>query len=96
MASYILSNQAKADLIRIYHYGAFKFGEIQADKYFYNFFDYFELIAQSPQTFEAVDYIKPGYRRCVCGIDSIFFHVNGGIVEIMAIVGRQDINKMFK
>jgi toxin ParE1/3/4 len=73
MAEYRLSNTAKEDLIRIHHYGIHKFGQLQADKYFNTFFEYFEIIAEHPFAFESVDYIKPGYRRCVCGVDSIFY-----------------------
>ena len=94
MANYILSNEAKADLIRIHHYGVEKFGMVQADKYFDAFFEYFEIIAQRPFSFESVDYIKNGYRRCVCGVDSIYYRVENGIAEIMAIVGRQDLNNV--
>lgn len=93
MAKYRLSNEAKNDLIRIHQYGVEKFGMTQADKYFESFFEYFDIIAQRPFSFEPVDYIKSDYRRCVCGIDSIYFKVNEDIVEIMAIVGRQDLNK---
>jgi toxin ParE1/3/4 len=96
MANYRLSNQAKEDLIRIYQYGVVTFGITQADKYFDHFFQYFEIIANRPLTFEAVDYIKPGYRRCVCGVDSIFYRVTGSSVEIMAILGRQDVDQLFK
>ena len=63
MVEYRLSNAAKEDLIRIYHFGVEKFGIIQADKYFDSLFDYFEMIAQRPFSFESVDYIKEGYRR---------------------------------
>jgi toxin ParE1/3/4 len=88
---YILSNVAKEDLIRIHHYGVKKFGVAQADIYVDSFFNYFDIIVQRPFSFESVDYIKPGYRRCVCGSDSIYYKVNNDIVEIMAIVGRQDL-----
>ncbi len=57
MARYKLSNQAKEDLIRIHQYGVIKFGEVQADKYFDNFFEFFDLIAQRPLAFEAVDFL---------------------------------------
>lgn len=96
MASYKLSNQAKEDLIRIHHYGVLNFGEAQADIYFDNFFNFFDIIAQRPLSFEAVDFLKPGYRRCVCGVDSIFYKINGTSVEIMTILGRQDIELIFK
>ena len=94
MAQYKLSNEAKEDLIRIHHYGVEKFGETQADKYFESFFEYFEIIARQPFSFESVDSIKTGYRRCVCGSDSIFYRLNDGVVEIMAIIGRQDLNSI--
>ncbi|RSK40504.1 type II toxin-antitoxin system RelE/ParE family toxin [Mangrovimonas spongiae] len=92
MVKYRLTNEAKSDLIRIHHYGVEKFGMTQADNYFESFFKYFDSIAESPFSFESVDYIKEGYRRCVCGVDSIYFRVNDNIVEIMAIVGKQDVN----
>jgi toxin ParE1/3/4 len=92
MAKYKLTNEAKNDLIRIHHYGVIKFGLVQADKYFEAFFECFNTIANQPFSFESVDYIKEGYRRCVCGVDSIFFKVNGDIVEIIAIIGRQNVD----
>ncbi|MBN2777711.1 MAG: type II toxin-antitoxin system RelE/ParE family toxin [Bacteroidales bacterium] len=94
MDKYILSNVAKEDLIRIHHYGVKTFGVAQADKYFESFFYYFDIIAQRPFSFESIDYIKTGYKRCVCGSDNIYFKVNNDIVEIMAIVGRQDLNSI--
>ena len=95
MTKYRLSNVAKEDLIRIHQYGVKQFGVTQADKYFDSFFDYFDIIAQRPFSFESIDSIKLGYRRCVCGSDSIYFKINNDIVEIMAIVGRQDLNNVF-
>ena len=94
MTKYRLSNAAKEDLIRIHHFGVKKFGITQADKYFNSFFEYFDIIAQSPLAFESVDYIKKGYRRCPCGSDSIYYRVNDNIVEIMTIIGRQDLNNV--
>lgn len=94
MAKYRLSNEAKGDLIRIHHYGVKKFGLAQADKYFNSFFEYFDMIAQRPFSFESVDFIKTGYRRCVIGPDSIYYNINDDVVEIMAIVGRQDLHEI--
>ncbi|MBW6480924.1 MAG: type II toxin-antitoxin system RelE/ParE family toxin [Bacteroidales bacterium] len=96
MVKYRLSNEAKEDLIRIHHYGVEKFGMAQADKYFYSFFDYFDIIAKRPFSFESVDYIKKGYRRCVCGSDSIYYRITDDIVEIMAIVGKQDLRNILQ
>ncbi len=94
MAEFRISNTAKEDLIRIHHYGVKKFGITQADKYYDSFFEYFEIIVQRPFSFESVDFIKKGYRRCVCGSDSIFYKVNEDVVEIMTIIGRQDLNNI--
>lgn len=90
MADYKISRIAEEDLIRIYRFGVEKFGSKQARKYFNKFFDCFDLIASNPYVFEAVDYIKPGYRRCVCGSDSVYYRIEDEKVEIMTIVGRQD------
>ena len=91
MGSYRLSNTAKEDLIRIYRYGAEQFGEIQSEKYFQSLFEYFEAIAERPLSFESVDFIKPGYRRCTVGSDSIYFKISGNVVDIMTIIGSQDL-----
>ena len=94
MTNYRLSNEAKEDLIRIHHYGVERFGLSQADKYFYSFFECFEIIAERPYAFESVDYIKQVYRRCVNGVDSIFYKIKDETVEIMAIIGRQDLKNI--
>ena len=94
MADYKLTNEAKEDLIRIHQYGVERFGMAQADKYFDSFFKYFDIIAQQPYSFESVNYIRNGYRRCACGVDSIYYRITNDIVEIMAIVGRQDLENV--
>lgn len=93
MGHYKLTEDAKADLIRIHQYGVFKFGEAQADKYFMAFFDQFDLIADQPFLCPSVDFIRKGYRRSVCGADSIYFRIENDTVEIMAIIGRQDLDQ---
>lgn len=96
MAKYRLSHTAKEDLIRIHHFGIEKFEVTQADKYFNTFFEYFEIIEQRPFSFESVDFIKKGYRRCLCGSDSIYYRINENQLEIMTIIGRQDFDGIQK
>ena len=91
MAEYRLSNSAKEDLIRFHHFGAERFGITKADKYFESFFECFEVIAQRPFAFESVDHIREGYRRCPCGSDTIYYRISENCIEIMAIIGMQDI-----
>lgn len=93
MIGYRLSNLAEEDLIRIHRYGIEKFGMSQADKYLGSIFEYFDIIAQRPFSFESVEHLRKGYRRCVFGSNSIYFKLgDDGIVEIMTIIGKQDIN----
>ncbi len=93
MGSYKLSEVAKADLRRIYRRGLREHGEAQADRYYNALFDRFEQLAQQPLLYQAVDDIREGYRRSVCGVDSIFYRVDGETVEIMAIIGHQNIGE---
>ena len=89
-AKYKLSKDAKQDLKSIYAYGYQMWGEEQADKYFHAFFDSFTKIAKQPEAYQKVDHIKQGYRRCISGVDGIYFRIAKSQVEIMAIIGHQD------
>ena len=93
MANYRLSEVAKDDLIRIHQYGVRSFGEAQADRYFHAFFEQFDAIAANPYLYQSVDYIRQGYRRCVCGVDSIYYRIIDNTVEVMRIIGKQDIDE---
>jgi len=93
MGNYRLSESAKADLTRIYRRGLREYGEAQADKYYQAFFERFEQLAEQPLLDQAVDDILPGYRRSVCGSDSIYYRIDGETVEIMAIIGQQDLEE---
>ena len=94
MGNYRLTPDAEDDLWRIYNYGLERWGEAQADRYYYNFIEQFEKIAQQPLLYQAADHIRAGYRRCICGADTIYDRINGDIVEIMNIIGRQDTDEM--
>ena len=86
MGNYKLSEDAKADRIRIHQRGVRDHGQTQADKYYMAFFDRFEQLAEQPYLYQAVGDVREGYRRSVCGID-------GDTIEIMNIIRRQDINE---
>lgn len=92
MATYRLSSDAENDLYHIWLYGAKKCGLDQADRYYQAFFHQFDIIAKDPFLFPLIDCIKKGYRRGVSVVDSIYYRINGVIIEIMAIVGRQDVH----
>ena len=94
MTSYKLSVQAKDDLQRIYLYGLERYGEKKAEQYFHAFFEQLDVIAESPYRSPSVDDVRPGYRRSVCGADSVYFRVISGVVEVMAVIGRQGFTSM--
>lgn len=90
MYNYFLSQEAKEDLFRIYEFGVYKFGVTQADKYQLLIHDCFDKIASNPFMFpEAIKY-KHINRFCVCGVDTIYFNINGDEIEIITIIGRQN------
>ena len=93
MASYRVREAAKGDLKRIYRRGIIEFGETQADRYFDELFERFDQIANQPFLYPAVDSIRAGYRRSVCGVDSIYYRIVGNGVEIMRVLGRQDADE---
>ncbi len=93
MRKYRLTPQAEDDLWRIYHWEVTKYGEIQADKYHYNFLDQFYIIAEQPYLFSIVENLDREYRSCPCGSDIIYYQVNEQTVDIIRILGRQDLNK---
>ncbi len=90
MGTYKLSNEAEADLERIWLHGFKEYGLEQADKYYNTLIERFEELAAHPLLYQAVDNIREGYRRSPCGVDAIYYCVEDNIVLIMSIIGRQD------
>lgn len=70
-----------------------EFGERQAESYYEALIQRFEVIADTPYSYPAVDHIREGYRRSVCGVDSIYYRMNNNIPEIMRVLGRQHAGK---
>ncbi len=89
---YKLSADAKEDLFRIYQYGYKTFGEKRADDYYSSLYDAFDKIVKNPYIYQSVDHERYGYRRYTLLPDDIYYRVNGKIIEIMAVIGKQDIN----
>lgn len=90
MASYRLSDMALADLERLYERGILTFGLRLADKYYDELLARMQQIADRPKLSPAVNDIRKGYRRSVCGVDSIYYRIGEQGVEIVRVLGRQD------
>jgi len=90
MGMYKLSEAATEDLRELYHYGVLNFGLRVADAYYDGLIVRFEDIAEHPELYQAVDSIRSGYRRTVCGVHSIYYHVVDEGVIIMRILRSQN------
>ena len=95
MPDYRLSEAAIEDLIRIAQYGDEHYGVARSDRYRDRLKQRFLLLAEQPERYPAVDHIRPGYRRSVCGAHSIYYRIGGQGVEIVRVLGRQDPDKAF-
>ncbi|MEM7728666.1 MAG: type II toxin-antitoxin system RelE/ParE family toxin [Pseudomonadota bacterium] len=96
MASYKLEAEATRDLDTIWRYGAKTFGEAQADLYFMAFFDHFQILADRPLAYPAVDTIRKGYRRSVFQKHSIYYRITANHIVVSAILGRQNALSRFQ
>lgn len=90
MPDYHLSKAAEKDLIGIAQYGDEHFGVAQSDRYREKLKQQFLILAEQPELSPAVDNIRSGYRRSVCGAHSIYYKTERQGIEIMRILGRQD------
>lgn len=91
MANYRLSPNAEDDLERIWFYGLDTWGLDAANDYIRKLYKRFQDIADAPRKYPAVDDIRAGYRRSVFKSDSIFYRINGDDIEVMAVIGQQDL-----
>lgn len=92
MARYRLNEAADADLDRLYEYGVLTFGLTQADLYYDGLIQRFHELVETPRLWQAVDHIRAGYRRSVYKSHSIYYRIDGDDVEIMRILGYEDIS----
>ena len=90
MARYRLSNIAKEDLISIARWGDERHGIGRSHQYRDDLKAHFLFLAENPLLYPAVDHIRPGYRRSVCGVHSVYYRIDGDIVEIMSVLRAQD------
>jgi len=94
MATFKLNEEAEEDLERLYEYGILSFGLTQADRYYDGLIEHFYKLSENPYLWQAVDSIRIGYRRSVYIIHSIYFRIDGDTIEIMRILGSQDITNL--
>lgn len=95
MTKYRLSLRAKDDLVAIARYGDEHFGVAQSNRYREQLKKRFLMLAEQPHLYPAVDHIRPGYRRSVCGAHTIYYRVALDGVEIVRVLKHQNLGDAF-
>ena len=90
MGNYNLSKAAENDLRALYRYGVLTFGLAMANKYYDGLIERFEDIAEQPRLYQAVDTIRPDYRRSVFGVHSLYYRETSEGVTIVRILRSQN------
>ncbi len=93
MAGYRLNNIAKEDLLAIARWGDEHHGVKRSNQYRDDLKAHFTFLAGNPLLYPAVGHIRPGYRRSVCGVHSVYYRIDGDTVEIMSVLRAQDTDK---
>ena len=89
-----LTSIADQQVLNIYIFGAEHFGVVQAEKYYDGLMGHIDDICDNPFAYVRSDDIKPEHRRSVYKSHSIYYRVSGDLVEVMAVIGRQDFAKV--
>jgi toxin ParE1/3/4 len=89
---YIISNEAIADLNKIWYYTVEKWSVAQANHYYDLIFQEIDYICKRPHSGKPLDDIRKGYRVSKVKSHLIFYKVVNGTIEIIRILHqRMDI-----
>lgn len=83
---------AEQDLADLFSEGFVTWGERQADLYYEGLLARFDRMCENPMLDRVVDEIRVGYRRSIYEKHSIFFVLIDDIVEVRAVIKKQDIS----
>jgi len=87
-----LAPAAEQDLINIALYGMEQFGIEQSEQYRDQLKQRFLELAETPLMYPAVDDLREGYRRSVCGVHSIYYRIHADYIDVVRVIGRQNIS----
>ena len=85
MKRYILSPEAKTDIVNIRKYTTRQWGKVQTEKYTSRLRDRMRWLADNPMLGRSRDKIKEGYRSFNESSHIIFYRVAGSTIEIIGI-----------
>ena len=83
---YKLTPEAENDLIEIYVYGFQKFGESQAEKYFSELEDCFQLLSETPLISRECEEFSPPVRIHHHGRHLVIYMIQDGQILIVRIL----------
>jgi toxin ParE1/3/4 len=90
VGTFTLTQKAKSDLKSIAAYTERRWGRHQRRIYAKQFDDAFHMLAVTPKTGVACDFIKTGYRKFPCSSHIIFYRsVNDTKIEVVRILHRR-------
>lgn len=95
MVSYKLSSAADMDFEQLFEYGINNFGLSNAQSYVDGLIIRFQVIAENPLHFQAVDEIRSGYRRSVYGKHAIYYIISKDCIDIMRILRSENLTTAF-
>lgn len=87
-----LTRRTYADLENIYIYGVKQFGVQQADAYYSALMQQIDALEQNPLLHPKYEGDE-SYRKCVFKSNTIYFQIYDNVLEIVRILGRQDIER---
>lgn len=96
MVNYKLSSAADKDFEQLFEYGIDNFGLTTAKSYVDGLIIKFQTIAENPLHYQAVDYIRSGYRRSVYGKHAIYYMISNDCVDIMRILRSENLATAFE
>lgn len=96
LTNYRLNNAAADDLERLFEYGIDNFGLTKAKHYLDGLTQRFQIIAEQPLHYQAVDYIRKGYRRSVYRKHIIYYTLSQEGVDIMRILRAENLSTAFE
>lgn len=98
MGRYILSNKAIGDLGDIWNFTFDRWSEKQAVKYYRDFLDAFQELADNPGSGRNYDEVRAGLKGVRTGRHIVFFiPLNEGEIEIIRILHeRMDLKSRFQ
>lgn len=90
MKNYRLTNAAQQDMDQLLDKGIDDYGIEAAIDYYDKIERRFIFLVEQPYQYPAVNEIRVGYRRTVCGVHSIYYRIDPEEIVIARILKKQN------